>query len=429
LLTVKVAQRLLELGDQAQATSLLEDFLSKNPKSPYAPQAEDLWSRAKSAHPVGLRIGVILPLSGAMVNEGQGLLRGMEFAVREFNATAQEPLQLVVRDSQGKMVKAVNAARDLIDNERVVALLGELESDKTVALALVAAQSGAPLVAPTATEKGIASLGPMIFQANSSLELRARRLAQYAVQQLRLRTFATLAPEDDYGREMVEEFVGTTEGLGGTLLAQQWYARGPKGLAKALDAIREAGLQKAREDSLLAKRDTAVAKDSEGQPQEKELPPPVTSIDGLFLPVYSEDIPYIAPQLALRDIRTQLLGGDHWFDLDILRSNQSYVNGVIFTRDKYPVEDDPAFRDFRNRFRREMGTTPERFEIYGYDAMRVVLQTLRGGATTRERLGQALSEVANFQGVGGKITFRNSGRVNSEVNLLQFKDGRLLPIP
>jgi len=153
---------------------------------------------------------------------------------------------------------------------------------------------------------------------------------------------------------------------------------------------------------------------------------PITSIDALFCPVYTDDIKYIGPQCAAFNIQTQLLGGDYWHDLEILRSSQSYVNGVVFTSDYYVDEYDPAFRRFRTDFRREMKSDFGRFQAYGHDAMKVILHVLEGGnVSTRSHLRDELELIYRFEGLKGLISWRGNERINSEINILEFSNGSI----
>ena len=62
--------------------------------------------------------------------------------------------------------------------------------------------------------------------------------------------------------------------------------------------------------------------------------------------------------------------------------------------------------------------------MFGYDAMKMLLQAVRTGAVSREQLVSALNAAGTFKGVHSKISF-NLGRINSCLTLMQFK-GRVV---
>jgi len=262
------------------------------------------------------------------------------------------------------MITAIKATRNLIQREHVRAIIGELESELSAGIGALASVDNVPLVAPTASENGVASVGEAIYQLNSDLERKGAALAEYAFRQLGLRTFATLAPADGYGQQLTASFTSRIDELGGRIIAQSWYYGDAQDLSRQFKMIREAAFHY---DSTDVEKMIEEAEKEGEDLEEKDIP--VLSIDAVFFPVYSEHIPYVAPQFALSNIQAQILGGEYWDDADLLRRAQiaPYVDGAIFVSDYFPQEDDPEFRNFRTQFRLKMKRTPERWEIFGYD--------------------------------------------------------------
>ncbi|MDZ7260841.1 MAG: penicillin-binding protein activator [candidate division KSB1 bacterium] len=421
VLTLKLAQKKLALGFKDEAITLALEFTNKHPKNEYIPQFEEFLGKLESKQSTNIKIGVILPFSSEFSEESRGLLRGIRYAQQEFNQSSQPRIELVVRDSEGDIIKAVKAAQDLAQDRDVVAVIGELESSKTAAIAAVANSEHLPLISPVASKGGIASIGPFVFQANCDLTARGRKIARYAVQELGLRTFATLAPADEYGKEMTDGFTSTVDQLGGIIVAQKWYYQETEDLSRQFKSIRELGLARMAQDTLrwMSYRYRLQSKLIE------EVDIPVTSIDGLFFPIYSEDIKYIAPQCARFNIRGQFLGGEYWHNLEVLRANQNYVNGVVFVSDYFVDETDPQFKEFQSKFRLEMGTTPGRMELSGYDVMTLLLKVIQQGGITRETLKTKLEQIESFQGLKGQISWRDHNRVNSQIHILNFVNGSI----
>jgi branched-chain amino acid transport system substrate-binding protein len=74
-----------------------------------------------------VRIGLILPLTGGSAGVGGSALIGAQLAVEEINASMGflgRPIELVIRDDQGKADVGVAAAESLVLKERVVATVG-----------------------------------------------------------------------------------------------------------------------------------------------------------------------------------------------------------------------------------------------------------------------------------------------------------------
>ncbi|MDZ7374959.1 MAG: penicillin-binding protein activator [candidate division KSB1 bacterium] len=403
-------------------------------------RAAELASTARNLQRGSLRVGVILPLSGPLQAEGRRVLRGIEFAWKR-GATS---LELVVRDSESDMLRAVQAAQELMRDERVVALIGELESDKSIAIGALAGTAQLPVLVPVSYLTGLTSAAPTVFQLNMDVEHRGRLLAEYAVNELGCRTFATLAPADDYGMEMADAFANRVDELGGVVVAQEWYYDNPQDLTNQFKKIRQLGLHHWIADSLRranqggtppssARVEAALqaltdsvrrhAKPGEVTNLVDYEDFPVPGIDAIFFPIHAEDIPYVASQFARFNIRAQPLGGSEWQNLELLLGNRRYVEGLVFVTDWFLDESDPVYQQLRDEFRRETGLVPDRWMAYGYDAMSLILKVLAEGATTREEISRRLEGVEKVQGLRGLTTFRGNNRSNAEANLIRFVRG------
>ncbi len=419
ILTIKLSQRYLEHGDRDQAVLLLKNYVEQYPDSPYLGTVKQLLARTNIAVQfTEVIVGVILPLSGDYNEQAKAVLAGIQYIQKKFNDTSAVKIRLVVKDSEGDMVKAVKAAQELGRDNRIVAIIGELEQDKTVAIAAVIDGLNIPLIAPTTSGNGVASLNKYTFQVTTDLENRSRLLAKYAMENLGLKTFATLAPADDYGKDMTDSFASTVDQLGGKIIAEKWYYSDTQDLKRQFKSIRDLGFNLANKDSLVRLYSRAI----DDFRLEKV---PVISINGIFFPCYTADIQYIAPQYAFANIRAQIFGSEYWYDFEKLRSNQKYVDGIIFCSNYYFDETNPEFIKLRNDFRLVMKRTPEIMEFYGCDAMRVLADAISHKQSTREEIRNHLDNLENFPGIKGPITFKNNNRVNAEVRILTFKNGRI----
>jgi len=93
---------------------------------------------AQSKEPV--KIGLAAAVSGGSAASGEAIKRGLQIAMDEINARGGvlggRKLELVIRDDEGNPAKGVTIARELVEREKTVAVLGGLHT--TVALAQVA---------------------------------------------------------------------------------------------------------------------------------------------------------------------------------------------------------------------------------------------------------------------------------------------------
>ena len=437
LLSIWHARQLKAEGKKTQADNILKNILASPQQNKYSKLAKTLLNTPAENLYTKKNIGVILPLSGFFSAEANDFLKGMAFALSESRSTNKP--NLIIRDSKGTTSDAIHAANDLLDKE-IDILVGELEGSNSAAIAALAADKNTPIFIPLATNNNLHTLGENVFQINTNLETDGASLAEYAFNELNLKTFAMLAPADDYGHDITDAFSNKIDELGGRIISQQWYYPGTESYKKQFDAIREAGFRYAIRDSIQSKKLSATparvdsffkawnrdvkisSEDKKGLIESYDIP--VTSIDGFFLPIYEEDIDYIVPQFALANVNSQPLGGKYWLNEKILERHRTYIDGIIFSANYYLAEMDPNYRKFINKFRMTTSQTPGKYAVNGYNLMNFLLKAIDEHYATGQPI-TTFVKTSPYHGLGSSIFFNKSENTNSSIKILQFKDGNI----
>ncbi len=422
-------------GNKKQGVAIINEILADKPSLQVSKLAAAIKTKQASPH---VRIGIVLPVTGYFSAESKDMLRGMALALHQANA--KDKIQVIIADSKGSLVGAIANTRALLKLNPGL-IIGELEDNITSVIAGLTSREKMPLLAPVATENGINSIGDHIFQANNDLNTRGSQLAEYAYNTLNLKTFATIAPADEYGNTITDAFTKRVDQLGGTIIAQKWYYPGANDLQRQFEGLREAGFRYSFRDSLYrsnikvtpARVDSMFrvvnynvkenSADDEGLIESTEIQ--VTSIHGLFMPVYEEELSIIAPQLALANIKAQPLGGGFWLNEKLLQQQRNYINGIVFVAGYFFSETDPQYRAFVNQYREYTQASPGKMSVYGYNIMNLVIAAVNAGNNTSQSISNYLENVQNFEGIGGKVNFYNNNNINGAVNILQFLDGNI----
>jgi len=452
LLAMQITRNLLAAGDRDAAERTAEAFKKAYPRSKVNDELSALLATNIERPNAPLRVGVILPLSGDFAQEGRSVYEGIKYAFDSFRREkTNAPVELIVKDSGSNMLRALQEAQELLQDQSLVALMGELETDISGGIAALAQTSGASIVIPTPTVNDLTQLGENVFQATADLESKGAFLARHAIEKMGKKTFATIAPQNEYGRQMVDGFTAEVDRLGGQILAQKWYYDKPDDLSRHFKSIREIAFRRAMQDTLVLSgkilseinlnaewkafeerfKEARYKNFDERQRRTKEgiidcNDVPVTNIDAIFLPVYDDEVGTIARQVSYFNIRAQILGGEHWYvaDLEKSRELQRYVEGAIFPSDYFVNQFDAQYRNLRSDFRLRTGSTAEMWEIFGIDAARLVLSAIASGARTRSQMRQTLSATQNFSALRGKIEFASNRRMNQYINLVQIRQNR-----
>jgi len=427
ILNMKLAQKWAGLGNKDKAVTVLQNHLENNAPNEYSRIINELLRKIQDQQEtIEVKVGVLLPLSSEFSEQAQAILTGIKYAQQTFNQNSLIQVKLIIKDTEGSIINIIRAARELVEDEKLIAIIGELESEKTASFAPIIDDAGVTLIPPVASANGLAALSKYIFQINGDLETRGIRMAEFAIKNLNLHSFATLAPADNYGKDMTDSFTATIDQLNGEIIAQKWYYENSQDMARQFNSIRELGFKRMNKDSLIEEYTRDMNPIQKAKFDDEVIP--VTSIDAVFFPIYTEDIKYIVPQFAYANIKANILGGQYWYDIEELREKNiiSHVDSIIFESDFYFDDISPEFHNFRTNFRKQMGKTPDEMECYGYDAMLLIAEAIKNNALTREAIQHYLTELENFEGIRGLITFKNNNRVNSEQRFITFVKGRFL---
>lgn len=441
-LTVKISQGLYAKNAGDLARKEARSFLEKHKNTPYKKELARLGNGSYEPKISVVNIGVLLPLSGDFSENGLNILRGIQTAFNAKSDEIKKQINFTIIDNESDQVKTVQAMMKFADDPSILAVIGPMLSENTTAAAAIANAEGIPLISPTATKDGIAGLGEYSFQMNIDLEGRGRNLAQFARDSLNIERVAILSPADAYGKQMTDSFAKEFDHLGGRIVSQSWYYGEPQNLRAQFAQLRRTGFQLMEElfpteappDTFEILEDTTLT-DSVKLVMLKKLAMPkeeidsskitLDVIDGFYLPIQFGEIEFIAPQFAFWNLRTQILGGQNWYDDEALRDKDisKYLEGLVFSSDIYREEDNFALNELDTLYQKTYGVPPARTDIFGYDCFNLVADVIEGGAVSREIMSEHLSEVGDFKGVAGIVDFTGvKKRVNSAVHILRLRD-------
>jgi ABC-type branched-subunit amino acid transport system substrate-binding protein/predicted negative regulator of RcsB-dependent stress response len=420
---LEMARRELSQGHREEALARAEEVLRLFPDGKAAQEAQALRSRAGEKAPRRLTIGVVCPLSGTYADYGNDLRHGVELAIEEHQSLSDIEVSVQVKDSGGLAVQAVRAAKELIEDQGVVALVGPLLSANAVGMGAVCDCHSVPMITPTAAEENIAQVGRFVFQRSVSSRALGERMAAYGVGELDLHTFAVLAPWDSHGQAAVEGFTRVAEEEGARVLAVTWYQTGDTDFKEQLLQIRR--LKQAYDDSLVA---LGLLPSVEIHSEPDTLPSSERRvyIDGLFVPAAPQEAGMIAPQIAFHRLETLICGTSGWGGREARRIGGRYLDGIHFATDFVEELSNPRYQEFAASFADRYGHHPGKVAVFSYECALLLLQGIATGAYTPEALYQFLSHTEDFPGLAGNISLTRGLGANDEVMILTIQDGRLI---
>lgn len=337
-------------------------------------------------------VGEIGALTGSEATFGISTHQGIELAFEQINANGGvlgKKFRLITVDDQGKADEATTAVTKLITQDRVVAILGEVTSSRSLAMAPIAQSYRVPMISPSSTNPKVTEQGDFIFRVCFIDPFQGLVMARFALNNLGLKRIAVLRDvKSDYSVGLAEYFVREFTAGGGEIVLNQSYSNGDSDFKAQLTTI-------------------AIKK-----PQ------------ALFVPGYYGDVGLIARQRNEVGMQVPLLGGDGWDSPKLIEIGGSALDGSYFSTHYSPEDSSPLVQEFIKSFKDRYGVVADGLAAMGYDAALVLADAIkRAGGTESDPLRNAIAGTTNFPGVTGSITIDEHRNANKPAVVLKIVNG------
>ena len=404
------------------------------PRPPVLPSLEDLIGRLPTQSPDaaaptqavepppvpvarGLRVAVLLPLSGANQRVGSAMLNAAQMALFDF---AGNDFEMLVHDTQGTPEGAREAAR-LAIGDGAELIVGPLLAPSVRAVTELAQLANVPVMAFSSDRTVV---GPGVYTMGFFPGDEVSRVVQYAAAK-GLKRFALLAPEGPYGEKVSATFNAAVWEAGGFVVESQFYD--PK-LTDFSEPVKRIAHYDERRGALVAQRNALKAKGDEvsdlalkrlGNLQTMgELP-----YDALLVADGGRRLIAVSAMLPFYDIdpkKVKILGTGQ-FDEPGLGAEPALVGSW------YAAPNPVTRQKFSDEYLSAYGNRPHRLATLAYDAtaLAVLLGPHKYDATV-------LSDVGGFSGKDGLFRFNQNGEAERGLAVMEVrrKDARVIdPAP
>jgi len=433
-----LARRELRSGRIKRGIKSLESYLRSFPRGEYSDEAKELLIQYSEKAAKSQIIGLLAPVSGSFSEYGRGMVEGARLAMK-LHGGDSAGVDILIKDTEGDAIKATQLAERLA-REEPLAVVGPLRSESCVGAAVVCNSEDIPIITPTASESGIASLGVNVYQISPAIEYLGQAMATYAINVLGIKEFAIISPDDIGGTAISRSFAQTVYRLGGEVISTGFYKSGVTDFKQRIAPLRQILLMKTEELLAAGEIDSSLFVKKIVKEYDPVLADTIRSVEmldtedwpvnlgGLFLPGYPDDLKLLIPQIKYHVIRTRFLGADGWDSPELIREVSRYVGNAVFATDFHAGSDEIQWVEFANAYSAQFGHAPDKVAGLTFDAVALILEGLRAGNDSSEKLRQYLSDIQGYQGVSCRITFKGCGRANNEIRIYSITEGKVASI-
>jgi branched-chain amino acid transport system substrate-binding protein len=403
---LRLAQLAKGQGNDPAAKRYLAELEKEYRVMDYMVQARGLFETVSPSTRSKYVVGVILPLTGIHGPFGERALQGIRSAIKE---TDSPLISLAIRDSKGEPEEAEKVVEELVNVEKVIAIIGPLLSIDVDSAAKKAQQLRVPLL--TLSQKELpAGKGDFVFQNSLTPPEQIQSLAHFAVKELELRTFAIFYPNSPYGLYFKNLFNQEITRRGGKLLGSVVYQEGQTDFSQEIK-----GFFKVR---VLSKPDAKKKKEDEFKP--------LLSVDGIFIPDTHDRVGMILSQMAFYDVKAAFLGTNLWNGPGLISIGGKAAEGAIFVDTFLAKNHSPLVAQFVEEFRKSFQRDPETLEALSYDGAKLIKEILQSKSVSSPlQMQEELRQVKSFQGVTGLKGFGEDGKSIRTLSILAVKKGQI----
>ena len=303
-----------------------------------------------------IKVGVMGPLTGDASVYGQAVVNGASLYMKQVNADGGvngKQLEIIAMDEQGDETQAVTCFTKMVD-QGITALVGDVTTAPTLAVAAESADYNMPMVTASATAEAVTydaetdTVNGNVFRACFTDPFQGVKMADYAYEKLGYTKAAVIFLKGkDYNEGLAENFVKEFEAKGGTVVDQESYSEGDVDFKTQLTSI-------------LGKNPEMV-----------------------FCPNYYQEVGQILAQAESIGLAVPFLGGDGW-DGVVKYASAEELEGTFYCSAYAPGSTD-AVKAFEEAYTAAYGTdTLNMFAANAYDAAMVMCAALAKAEETGE---------------------------------------------
>ncbi len=350
-----------------------------------------------------VKIGFITYLAGDQAYVGQAAKMALEDYVDELNEKGGllgKKVEVITYDySKDPATESVNATNKLIQQDKVIAILGPSGSQSAMPMIPLVEKAKVPVIATSATNAAVTvdsktdKVYPWMFRVCFIDEYQGKVLGSFAATDANIKKAALLCGiGDPYAESLSAEFKGAFEENGGKVVAELSY--------QLKDVEFRAQLTEAAEKGA----------------------------EAIMVPAtYYKDVVLMSQQAKDLGLKFKFLVGDGIYSEELLQLAGSELEGSYMTSGV--AEDDPVLKEYSKEFsKRHSGQSANVYVAYTLDAVMLLEHAINeAGSFDTEKIRDALENAKDVKVFTEDSLTIDSGThnpYNKAVSILEIKDSK-----
>ncbi|HNX74599.1 MAG TPA: ABC transporter substrate-binding protein [Candidatus Rifleibacterium sp.] len=343
-----------------------------------------------------LKIGVILPVSGAYSQRAQNHLNGLTLAARHINELGGingHQISLELRDTRGQAEQTAEVTRDLIYDLSVTALIGGFSPANTRIIQEMAEKAQIPFITAICTHFEVTTSGSRFtFRSVTDDRRQFEALAEYAVKRFNSRKPALIYDLELYSPDSAQKFIEICSRLGQQVCAAISFRRGTLNFRRQIETIMAA------------------------------------NPDSLTILAPADDSAMILRQFREARFSQPIFGGNQLAASEFMNLAGVYSEAIVTTLPFNPRAGGQRADYFLSEYAEIFDQPADADAAMGYEAMMLLALALKSGDTDRVTVRNALAALHGWESVAGSGGFDDDGNQVRPAEIAIIKDRQKIPV-
>ena len=339
-----------------------------------------------------IHIALTAPITGDYSEYGKNFQRSVEMGIEFINAEGGvlgKELVLSVGDSKGDPKESATLAQKWTSDPTIVAEIGDFTSTCCMASQPIYDQAQMVQLSPTASHTDYAKGSEWSFGIVGTQAAEGPFMADFAYNELGLRTIAVININNDWGVDTQKYFSDAFEALGGEIVAKEAYFDGEKDFTAVLTKLK------------------------------------ASNPDALFMAAMYNDGALISKQRAKLGWDVTVVGPSSLYSEQLLNLGGDAVEGIYTNVSFFTDDPNPAVQAYVTEFESRYGLKPNFHAALAFDAINLLAAAIeKAGTTDRTVIKETLAGTKDFDALTGSITFTPVGDAVKQYTRVWIKDGK-----
>ena len=351
-----------------------------------------------------IKVGAVLAVTGPASFLGGPEARTIEMLAEELNAKGGingDKIELIIKDSGANPEKAISFAKQLIEEEKVFAILGPSTSGETMKIKKICEQGRTILISCGAAEVIVNPVAKYVFKTPQKDSFAAIKIFQ-EMNKMGISKIAVLAGNTGFGKAGKAQLLKIAPEYGITVVATEVYDKKATDLSAVVAKL------------MANKKIQAV-------------------VNWSIVPAQA----IVAKNMRQAGWKVPLFQSHGFGNIKYVEAAGAAAEGIIFPAGRLLIADmlpdnDPQKqllvqykKDYESRFKEPAST----FGGHAYDAFKILCRAISIAGPDREKARDAIENLKDFPGTGGIFNFSPEDHNGLDINsfvMLTVKDGKFV---